>query len=134
MDVSGSAVAHGVDLVDIDRFAKLFRADGAAHLGRYFTSGELTCVGEGLRKEERLAGRYAIKEAVLKAMGTGWGDAIGFRDVEVVNSNLGAPSIVLHRRLAEMAHERGITGWLVSSTHAGAYAIGSVIGVSSRAV
>lgn len=131
MEGAGLPVAHGVDLVEIKKFARLFEGSAEVHLSRYFTASELSSVGSDARRSERLAGRYAIKEAVLKALGTGWGDSISFKDVEVVASKLGAPSVVLHRRLTLLAVDRGISRWLVSSAHAGEFVIGSAIGVSA---
>jgi holo-[acyl-carrier protein] synthase len=80
---------------------------------------------------EKLASRFAIKEAVLKALGTGWGDGIAFTDVEVVSQRTGAPSVVLHCRLVAIANEQGIAHWLVSAGHTCAIAMASVIALAS---
>jgi len=127
--VGASPIAHGVDLVEVRTFSGLFEGDAAIHLSRYFTPGELVSIGIDSRSADRMSGRFAIKEAVLKALGTGWGDSIGFKDIEIVTSEIGAPSVVLHRRLHAIATELGITRWLVSSAHAGGFVMASVIGV-----
>lgn len=126
-----NVVAHGVDVVDTSDFARLMNEQAEHFLNRYFTSAELITADEGGRRIERLASRFAIKEAVLKALGTGWGNGIAFTDVEVVSQQTGAPSIVLHRRLVTVAEERGIAQWLVSASHTSTVAIASVIALTS---
>lgn len=128
----GFVVGHGVDVVDLDEFSHLMREPVREFLDRHFTTGELAAAGEGRTRGERLAARLAIKEAVMKALGTGWGDGVAFTDVEVVVSAVGAPNVVLHRRLAELQREKSIGSWLVTASHAGGTAIASVIALSSR--
>jgi holo-[acyl-carrier protein] synthase len=127
----GNVVAHGLDVVDMADFSRLMNEQAGDYLDRYFTSGELAAADESGHRIERLASRFAIKEAVLKALGTGWGDGIAFTDVEVVSQRTGAPSVVLHRRLAAIANEQGISNWLVSASHTGAIVMASVIALAS---
>jgi holo-[acyl-carrier protein] synthase len=127
----GNVVAHGVDVVDMADFSRLMNEQVGGFLDRYFTLGELATANEGGNRIERLASRFAIKEAVLKALGTGWGDGIAFTDVEVVSQRTGAPTIVLHRRLVTIADEQGIARWLVSASHTTAVAMASVIALTS---
>jgi holo-[acyl-carrier protein] synthase len=126
-----NVVAHGVDIVDTADFARLLDKQAGDFLDRYFTIEELAIADEGGNRTERLASRFAIKEAVLKALGTGWGDGIAFTDVEVISLRSGAPSVVLHRRLVAIANERGVAHWLVSASHTGTIAIASVIALAS---
>lgn len=127
----GNVVAHGLDVVDMADFGRLINVQAGDYLDRYFTSGELAAADEGGNKIERLASRFAIKEAVLKALETGWGDGIAFTDVEVVSQRTGAPTIVLHRRLVAIANDRGIIRWLVTASHTPTVAIASVIALAS---
>ena len=127
----GNVVAHGLDVVDIADFSHLMNEQAADFLDRYFTPGELATADEGGNRIERLASRFAVKEAVLKALGTGWGDGIAFTDVEVVSQRTGAPVVVLHRRLVAIAKEQGIVHWLVSASHTSAVAMASVIALTS---
>ncbi len=127
----GNVVAHGVDVVDMADFSRLMNEQAGGFLDRYFTLGELATANEGGNRIERLASRFAIKEAVLKALGTGWGDGIAFTDVEVVSQRTGAPTVVLHRRLVTIANEQGIVRWLVSASHTTAVAMASVIALAS---
>jgi len=127
----GNVVAHGVDVVELPDFARFVNTQASHHLDRYFTQGELAAVEVGSsRAEERLASRFAVKEAVMKALGTGWGDGIAFTDVEVVSQRNGAPMVVLHRRLVAIANERGITHWLVSASHTSTIVMASVIALT----
>ncbi len=127
----GNVVAHGLDVVDMADFSRLMNEKAVDFLDRYFTQGELTTADEGGDRIERLASRFAIKEAVLKALGTGWGDGIAFTDVEVVSQRTGAPTVVLHRKLVMIADEQGIARWLVSASHTTTVAIASVIALTS---
>lgn len=127
----GNVVAHGLDVVDMADFTRLMNEQAGDFLDRYFTRGELATADEGGNRIERLASRFAIKEAVLKALGTGWGDGIAFTDVEVVSQRTGAPTVVLHRRLVAIADEQGIVRWLVSASHTTMVAMASVIALAS---
>lgn len=127
----GNVVAHGIDVVDVADFSRLMNEQAGDFLDRYFTPGELATANEGGKRIERLASRFAIKEAVLKALGTGWGDGIAFTDVEVVSQRKGAPTVALHRRLVEIADEQGIVRWLVSASHTATVAMASVIALGS---
>jgi holo-[acyl-carrier protein] synthase len=124
-------IAHGIDLVDIPATERLLADPTDQFLIRCFTSQECAAVGDGLERAARLSGRFAVKEAVLKALGTGYGSGIGFRDVETVVDPSGAPRIVLHGKAFERAAALGIERWLVSTSHEGPLAIASVIGVGS---
>ena len=78
----------------------------------------------------RLAARFAAKEAVAKALGTGIGAKCAFTDVEVVRNDAGAPSILLHGAAGVTARELGITGWLLTMTHSGLSAAAAVIALA----
>ena len=126
----GQIVGHGVDAVDLADCLRLLNLTGLEHLDRYFTASEIASIGQDARRVERLAGRLAIKEAVLKALGVGWGDGIAFTDVETVSLDSGAPTVMLHRRLAALEKDLSIGRWLVSMSHTSLVAIASVIGVT----
>jgi holo-[acyl-carrier protein] synthase len=127
---SGYIVGHGVDAVDIADCSRLMMLAAGKHLDRYFTASELSDIGHGARQAERLAGRLAIKEAVLKALGVGWGDGVAFIDVETVSKDSGAPAVVLHRRVSALEKERSIGRWLVSMSHTGSVAVASAIALT----
>lgn len=127
----GNVVAHGIDHVDMADFSRLLSVPFESILERYFTLAELEAAGKGANRTEKLASRFAVKEAILKALGTGWGDGVAFTDVEVTNSRAGVPSVLLHRKLKKIADELGIVKWLVSASHSGSFAFASVIALSS---
>lgn len=129
--VARNVVAHGVDLVDIEDMRRLVDTPLSSQLHRTFTQGELDTCGEGRLRVERLAGRLATKEAVMKALGLGFGDGVGFPDIETVNLDSGAPTIVLHNRVAERAKQAGVDRWLVSTSHTDKVAFASVIGLTT---
>ena len=110
-------IGIGIDTVEVERFRRaLERRPGIAD--RLFTPAEQAYGRRQQDPSERLAARFAAKEAVMKALGVGLG-AFAFRDVEVVKAPSGAPSIALTGRAAELASRRGVTSWHVSLTHSG---------------
>ena len=126
-----NAVAHGVDLVWTARIAEMLRDHGQKFLDRCYTPAEQAyCAGNAKRHVEHLAARFAAKEAVLKALGTGLADGINWTDVEVLRHPSGRPEIVLHGRAAEVAARLSIRTWLVSLSHIEKVATASVIGLS----
>lgn len=126
-------IAHGIDLVDIPSTERLLADPTDQFLTRCFTEQERLSVGEGVERAARLSGRFAVKEAVLKALGIGYGAGVSFRDIEVVTLESGAPTVVLHGNPAQCAEASGITRWLVSTSHEGDTAIASVIGLGDQA-
>ncbi|MGX1209066.1 holo-ACP synthase [Pseudomonas sp. F-14 TE3931] len=70
---AGYLKGHGVDIVDIDRFSVLLNVEFEPFLNRYFTSVELNSIIGSSSGLEKLAGKFAVKESVLKALGVGWG-------------------------------------------------------------
>ncbi len=112
----------GVDAVDVDRFRRVLgRRPTLAD--RLFTDGEQA---DGHGDPQRLAARFAAKEATMKALGVGIG-AFGWRDVEVVRAASGAPSLHLAAAAAAAADARGVARWHVSLTHTERTAIAMVV-------
>ncbi len=108
-------IGIGIDAVEVDRFRRLLRKrPGIAD--RLFTPAEQAYGRRQPDPAERLAARFAAKEAVMKALGVGLG-AFAFGDVEVVKAPSGAPSVALTGRAAELAARRGVTQWRLSLTH-----------------
>jgi len=126
-----NAVAHGVDLVEVARITEMLDRHGERFLERCFTPAERAYSMGRARRTEHLAARFAAKEAVLKALGTGWRSGIAWTDVEVVVEPSGAPGVALAGRAAEVAAQRGVTGWLLSLSHAGGFAMASAIGLGA---
>ena len=111
----------GIDISDISRFTGATERHPGI-LERLFTSGELS---DTIKKTDRLSSlsaRFAAKEAVLKALKSGWGKGVGWRDVEIVASEGGAPSVLLHNRADEIFRAMGGVRLHLSITHDGGIA------------
>jgi holo-[acyl-carrier protein] synthase len=105
----------GIDAVEVDRFRRVInRTPGVVR--RLFTDGEQAAGARRRDPAERLAARFAAKEAVMKALGVGLG-AFAFHDVEVVNAPSGKPSLVLRGKAAALAEAQGVRRWELSLTH-----------------
>ncbi|MCP4497131.1 MAG: holo-ACP synthase [Phycisphaerales bacterium] len=127
-----SIIGHGIDLVEIDRIERMRVDHGPTFLDRCFTAGEQAYAESAPRvRAERYAARFAAKEAILKAFGTGLREGIAWTDMDVVRNDLGAPSIVLSGEAAEFAATLGITSWMISISHTAELAMASVIAVGT---
>lgn len=126
-------LGHGIDLVDVARLRRSVEEHGEHFLARVFTVGERSyCDRQSKRRFEHLAARFAAKEAVLKALGTGWSGGIAWTDVEVIREDNGRPVIRLQGIAAEIADSRGMRVWHVSLSHTETHAIASAIAEASE--
>jgi holo-[acyl-carrier protein] synthase len=125
--VTGAVIGLGIDSVDIDRFARVM-ARRPAVLGRVFTTGERAYADSMTNPAPTLAARFAVKEAVMKALGVGIG-AFDWRDVDVGRRQGGAPFLSVSGRAADLAGQRGVAGWHVSITHTDTVASAAVVAV-----
>lgn len=119
---------HGIDLTEVSRIGAMVAEHGDKFLERCFTQRERAYAGDRNRRDEHLAARFAAKEAVLKALGTGWAQGIAWTDVEVVLLPSGQPTLALSGKAAELAKQLGISRWVISLSHTESLAIASVIG------
>lgn len=123
-------LGHGVDIVETERVARLLDDHGERFLHRCFTEHEQAyAAANAKRRLEHLAGRFAAKEAILKALGTGWSGGVAWTDAEVVRPDKGPPTVRLHGRCAELAGERGISQWWLSISHIRSHAVASALAV-----
>lgn len=120
-------LGHGVDIVEVARIAAMVEEHAGRFLERCFTAGERGYASSRKRGAEHLAGRFAAKEAVLKALGTGWRDGIAWTDVEVVVLPSGQPEVRLHGVAQETATKKGIASWWLSISHTETHAVASAI-------
>lgn len=118
----------GVDLIEIDRFNSAFQRYKQRLLLRLFTSTELAENGENMAS---LAARFAGKEAVAKAFGTGIG-RVTWQDIEICRGAQGEPILHLHGAAERMAAEQHLHGWSLSLSHTQNYAIAFVVAISSQ--
>lgn len=122
-------VGHGVDIIELKEFERHIEMSGEHFVGRCFTEHERSYAGDGPNRIPRLAARFAAKEAVLKALGTGWINGISWKDVELIHDPSGAPSIRVAGAVARIAGSKGISGFLVSLSHTRGMAMASVIAI-----
>jgi holo-[acyl-carrier protein] synthase len=121
---TASGISCGVDLVDIAAFERAIDATGGEMAQACFTDGErLDAAG----RLERLATRWAVKEAVAKALGVGLLQGIGFRDVEVIACDGGMLRIALRGEAREIADRQRLNEWAISVSHERGLAIGFVV-------
>jgi holo-[acyl-carrier protein] synthase len=120
-------IAHGIDLVDFGRIEQMLDRHGERFLERVFTVRERDDADAVKNRVEKLAGRFAAKEAVMKLIGTGWRDGVAWTDIEVVNDASGRPIVSITgkvKQLADAAHLGPIT---LSITHTANFAMASVV-------
>jgi holo-[acyl-carrier protein] synthase len=123
-------VAHGIDLVDRPRIEQMVERHGDRFLNRVFTEKEQAYADANKDRMEKLAGRFAAKEAVLKLMGTGWRGNIAWTDIEVVNNPAGQPEVTLSGEVERLAGKLGVKHISVSMTHTANFAIASAVALS----
>jgi holo-[acyl-carrier protein] synthase len=112
-----SIVGLGLDLTQIDRIRALIEQRGERAVRRLFTEGERAYCE---RKKERFAsyaGRFAVKEAVMKLLGTGWTRGVRWVDIEVARAPGEAPQVLLHGETARIAQRKGIARIHITITH-----------------
>jgi holo-[acyl-carrier protein] synthase len=104
----------GIDVVEIPRMARTIGVWGEAFLGKVFTVRELSYSKAKRNPTHHFAARFAVKEAVAKAISTGWASGFRWKDVEVENNAAGKPSVVLYGRVRELLKDSRV---LVSISH-----------------
>ncbi|MEW4456063.1 holo-ACP synthase [Bremerella sp. JC817] len=121
-------IGIGTDIIECLRIAQMIERHGEMFINRVYTQHEIEYCSERKAATQHYAGRWAAKEAVLKAIGTGWIKGITWRDVEVANLFGGKPIINLSGGALDSARRRGIQEIQISishcRTHAVAYAMG----------
>lgn len=118
-------LATGVDLIEIERVKAVVERHGKHYLERVFTPAERELCGS---RSESLAARFAAKEAVAKALGSGIGE-VTFQDIEILQDEQGAPVLHLHGKAATKADLLGLTTWSLSLSHSHELAIAMVTAV-----
>jgi holo-[acyl-carrier protein] synthase len=115
-------IGIGTDIVETLRIAQMIERHGELFLARVYTPHEIGYCSARKAATQHYAGRWAAKEAVLKALGTGWARGISWRDIEVRNELGGRPHIVLEGGALQVSRSLGIEQVLISISHCRNYA------------
>jgi holo-[acyl-carrier protein] synthase len=119
-------IGIGIDATDIPRVAEVFDRYGERFLRRIYTDGEITYCTRRRNPVPHLAGRFAAKEAAMKALGTGHSRGVLWRDIEVVRGG-GPPRLVFHGGAGRRAEQMGVASSLLTITHSDALALAQVL-------
>lgn len=117
----------GTDIIECLRIAKMIERHGELFVGRVYTEHEMAYCAASKAATQHYAGRWAAKEAVLKAIGTGWINGISWRDIEVRNLPTGAPTIKLYGGVREIFERSGIEQIHLSISHCRSHATATAI-------
>ena len=120
-------VQTGVDLIEVERIAEAIDKYGMLFLQRVYTSAELQQVGQNMGS---LAARWAAKEAVAKALGTGIGE-VAWVDIEVLRGPNKEPQLNLYGNARRFAEAKGLNDWSISLSHTRQHAIAMVVAQST---
>jgi len=117
----------GVDMIEIARIERAMERHGDRFFERFFTAQERESCHD---QASRLAGRFAVKEAVGKAFGTGIGD-VSWTEIEIVNDERGKPELILHNQAKSLAAQLGLDHWSISLSHTETHAIGFAVAMKT---
>jgi holo-[acyl-carrier protein] synthase len=120
-------VGMGIDIAEVPRIQAVIEAQRERFLRRVYTLDEVAYCEQFKNKYERYAGRFAVKEAAMKALGTGWSHGVRWVDVEVVRQRGGRPTLALKGAAKKIADGLGVKHIAVSITHTAEQALAQVI-------
>ena len=122
-----SVLGIGVDLVECARIEHSLERFGEKFLHRVFTEGEIEYSMSMKFPARHLAARFAAKEAVSKAFGTGIGKAMGWRNIDIRKKKTGEPFLVFSGPAQELATKRGVISALITLSHTDRHAMACVV-------
>jgi len=117
----------GTDIVECLRIARMIERHGELFITRVYTDYEIEYCSARKAATQHYAGRWAAKEAVLKALGSVWRRGISWRDIEIRNDRHGSPSVALHGAARDLYEEVGIRRLLVSISHCRTHAMACAV-------
>ena len=117
----------GVDITEVDRIQGAIERQGERLLKRIYTPAEIAYCERFKNKFERYAGRFAVKEAAMKALGTGWSRGVRWVDIEVVREKGGKPALKLAGEAKQIAERMGVKNIAITITHTEKQALAQVI-------
>ena len=121
----------GIDIIEIKRIERLFSAN-EGFLRKIYTEKEVEYCKPKKNRYQHFAARFASKEAVFKALGTGWAGKMKWTDIETLNDEMGRPYLNLYGSVKELAEKKRINNTSVSLSHCRDFAIGHVLLVSKK--
>jgi holo-[acyl-carrier protein] synthase len=120
-------VGTGIDIVECLRIAQMIERHGELFIARVYTDAEIEYCTARKAATQHYSGRWAAKEAVLKALGTGWRRGISWRDIEIRNDRKGAPTVNLRAGARDVMEKAGIRRLHVSISHCRSFAVAHVV-------
>jgi holo-[acyl-carrier protein] synthase len=125
-------IGLGTDIVECLRIAQMIERHGELFIARVYTPHEIEYCSSRKAATQHYAGRWAAKEAVLKALGTGWVRGITWKDVELRNQSSGKPTVALSGGARDACERLGIAEMLISISHCRCHATATAIAVGDR--
>ena len=128
-----SVIGIGTDIVECLRIAQMIERHGELFIGRVYTPHEIGYCSARKAATQHYAGRWAAKESVLKALGTGWSRAVSWRDMEIRNDGDGKPRVALAGGAKEISDSMGVNEFLVSISHCRSHATAIAVALGNDA-
>jgi holo-[acyl-carrier protein] synthase len=119
----------GTDIVECLRIAQMIERHGELFIDRVYTAAEIEYCRSRKQATQHFAGRWAAKEAIMKAIGTGWRRGISWRDMEVRNNEGGKPTVALRGGARDVVEQLGIADVLISISHCRSHATAFAIAI-----
>jgi holo-[acyl-carrier protein] synthase len=126
-------IGIGTDIAECLRIARMIERHGELFINRVYTPAEISYCRSRAQATQHFTGRWAAKEAILKALGTGWRRGIAWRDIEICNEAGGQPLVAVRGGVQEVAEQLGVTKLLVTISHCRTYATAYAIALGGRA-
>jgi holo-[acyl-carrier protein] synthase len=122
----------GTDIVEVLRIAQMIERHAELFISRVFTPHEIEYCATRKTATQHYAGRWAAKEAVMKAMGTGWVRGVNFRDIEIRNQRDGKPTVAFRGGARDVIEALGVSEMLITISHCRTYASAFAIAVGKK--
>lgn len=123
-------VSTGIDIVDIARVRKIAAEHGEKLKNRVFTEEEIAYCDSRPNPERHFAGKWAAKEAVVKALGTGWAHEVLYKNIEIINDSYGKPVVRLNGKAETISRTKSIDRISISIAHEDAFAVAVAVGIA----
>jgi holo-[acyl-carrier protein] synthase len=125
-------IGIGTDITECLRIARMIERHGELFINRVYTPDEIAYCQSRRQATQHFTGRWAAKEAILKALGTGWRRGISWRDMEIRNDALGKPLVAVRGGVKEIVEQLGVAKLLVSISHCRTHATAYAVAVGSE--